>query len=325
MADRDAPRVFVTYSHDTPEHKELVEKFARFLRAAIGLDVHLDAWYDNRRRDWSLWAVEHLTKADFILVIASPEYKRRADGTAASDEGRGAQFEAGIIRDNLTRDLRRETERVLPVILPGRSVDEIPVFLNGHSTTRYHIDEFTDAGIADLLTAITGHGQYSMPQRGEWRGGGSREPRPTPANELPWVVASSGIRRDSALIDGIRYDNSIVLRPTKRPTGSGGYVEMDLGGHYQRLTAVVGVLDDAADPFQVGHFQVFLDGAPQSAHQVALGKPATIDLDVTGALRLRLEMSRPGVTASPFGGAAVPVRPRMGRPPELAWGDPTMT
>jgi hypothetical protein len=324
MADREAPRVFVTYSHDTPEHKALVEKFARFLRAAIGLDVHLDSWYDNRRRDWSLWAVEQLTKADFILVIASPEYKRRADGTADSDEGRGAQFETAIIRDNLTRDLRRETERVLPVILPGRSVDEIPVFLNGHSTTRYHIEEFTDAGIADLLAAITGHGQYSMPQRGEWRGG-SREPRPTPANALPWVVASNGIRRDSALIDGIRYDNSIVLRPTARATGSGGYVEMDLGGHYQRLTAVVGVLDDAADPFQVGHFQVFLDGSPQSEHQVARGKPAMIDLDVTGALRLRLEMSRPGVTASPFGGAAVGVRPRAGRPPELAWGDPTMT
>ena len=114
MADREAPRVFVTYSHDTPEHKALVEKFARFLRAAIGLDVHLDSWYDNRRRDWSLWAVEQLTKADFILVIASPEYKRRADGTADSDEGRGAQFQTAIIRDNLTRDLRRETERGCP-------------------------------------------------------------------------------------------------------------------------------------------------------------------------------------------------------------------
>jgi hypothetical protein len=149
-----------------------------------------------------------------------------------------------------------------------------------------------------------------------------------PANELPWVVASNGIRRGSAVIDGFRYEDSIVLRPTgptARSAGSGGFVEMDLGGHYQRLTAVVGVLDDAADPFQVGHFQVLLDGAPQGEHQVALGKPAAIDLDVTGALRLRLEMSRPGVSASPFGGAAVGVRPRAGRPPELAWGDPTMT
>ncbi|MEA5367053.1 SEFIR domain-containing protein [Amycolatopsis sp., V23-08] len=324
MTDREAPRVFVTYSHDTPEHKELVRRFATFLRGVIGLDVHVDTWYDNVRRDWSLWAVEQLNEADFILVVASPDYKRRADGEAAADEGRGAQFETAIIRNNLTRDLRKETERVLPVILPGRSVEEIPSFLNGYSTTRYHVDEFTREGISDLLSAITGHGQYSMPRRGEWLGG-SQEPKQVPAGELPWLASSAGIRRGSAVIDGIRYEDSIVLRPTARATGPGGYVEMDLGGLYQRLTAVVGVLDDAADPFQVGHFQVFLDGAPKSEHQVARGKPATIDLDVTGALRLRLEMARPGVTASPFGGAAVQVRPRAGRPPELAWGDPTMT
>ncbi|WP_410620990.1 SEFIR domain-containing protein [Amycolatopsis sp. cmx-8-4] len=325
MPDDEAPRVFVSYSHDTPEHKEQVRRFATFLHGRIGLEVVLDRWYDNERRDWSLWATEHLRDADFILVVASRLYKDRAEGLASPDEGRGAQFETAIIRDKLTKDLRDGAKRVLPVVLPGHSIEEIPTFLNAYSTTRYEIEEFTEAGVTELLAAITGRGQYPIPQRGQWRGNGEAPVKEVSASELPWIVASNGIRRDSALIDGIRYDNSIVLRPTKRPAGSDGYVELDLGGHYQRLTAVVGVLDDAADPFQVGHFQVFLDGAPQSAHQVALGKPATIDLDVTGALRLRLEMSRPGAGGSPFGGAAVSVRPRAGRPAELAWGDPTMT
>jgi hypothetical protein len=325
MPDDEAPRVFVSYSHDTPEHKEQVRRFATFLRGRIGLEVVLDRWYDHERLDWSLWATEHLRDADFILVVASRLYRDRAEGLAPPDEGRGAQFETAIIRNKLTKDLRDGTKRVLPVVLAGHSIEEIPTFLNAHSTTRYEIGEFTEAGVAELLAAITGRGQYPLPERGPWRGDGEAPVNEVPASELPWVVASNGVRRDTALIDGIRYDNSIVLRPTKRPTGSSGYVEMDLGGHYQRLTAVVGVLDDAVDPFQVGHFQVFLDGAPQPAHQVARGKPATIDLDVTGAQRLRLEMSRPGVTASPFGGAAVSVRPRAGRPPELAWGDPTMT
>ncbi|WP_103354377.1 SEFIR domain-containing protein [Amycolatopsis sp. CA-128772] len=324
MSDREAPRVFVTYSHDTPEHKELVGKFATFLRAVIGLDVHLDAWYDNTRRDWSLWAVEHLDKADFILVIASPEYKRRADGAAMPHEGRGAQFEAGIIRNNLTRDLRRETERVLPVILPGRSVDEIPTFLNAHSTTRYHVEEFTRAGVTDLLAAITGQGQYPMPRRGAWLGGGAAEPQPVRAGELPWTCASQGVRRGGASIDGTHYEHGIVLRPAT-PTATGaGFVELDLDGRYQRFTTVAGVLDDARDPFQVGRVRVVLDGTPRSEHDVAAGKPATIDLDVTGARVLRLEMSRPGVPASPFGSAAVVVS-RRGRPPELGLGDPVVT
>ncbi|WP_439380075.1 SEFIR domain-containing protein [Amycolatopsis lexingtonensis] len=324
MTDREAPRVFVTYSHDSPQHKELVHRFASFLRAGIGLDVHLDSWYDNKRRDWSLWATENLEKADFILVIASPDYKRRADGTAMPHEGRGSQFEAAILRDYLTRDLRRETERVLPVVLPGRSIDEIPVFLNAYSTTRYQVDEFTREGVADLVAAITGQGPTPMPRRGTWLGG-VREPRQVPAGELPWLCASNGVRRGPASIGGTRYEESIVLRPTS-PTATGtGFVELELGGNYQRFSTVAGVPDDAADEFQVGRVRVVLDGTPRSQHDVAAGKPATIDLDVTGARLLRVEMSRPGATASPFGSSAVVVSRRGGRPPELALGDPTMT
>ncbi|HET6705297.1 SEFIR domain-containing protein [Amycolatopsis sp.] len=324
MPDRAAPRVFVTYSHDTPAHKDLVHRFAAFLRVEIGLDVHLDAWYDNTRRDWSLWATENLERADFIIVIASPDYKRRADGTALPHEGRGAQFEAAIIRNNLTRDLRRETERVLPVVLPGRSVDEIPAFLNAHSTTRYHVGEFTRAGVADLLAAITGQGQYPMPRRGKWLGGVRAEQR-VPAGELPWLCASNGVKRGAADIDGVHYEQSIVLRPGSPPATGPGFVELDLGGSYRRFTTVAGVLDDAADPFQVGRVRVVLDGTPRSEHDVAAGKPAAIDLDVTGARLLRLELSRPGAPASPLGSAAVVVTRRGGRPPELGLGDPTMS
>ncbi|MGW5741926.1 SEFIR domain-containing protein [Amycolatopsis sp. NPDC003861] len=323
MPDRAAPRVFVTYSHDTPEHKELVHKFASFLRVEIGLDVHLDAWYDNTRRDWSLWATENLEKADFIVVIASPDYKRRADGTALPHEGRGAQFEAAIIRDNLTRDLRRETERVLPVVLPGRSVDEIPLFLNGHSTTRYHVDEFTPAGVADLLAAITGQGQYPMPRRGKWLGG-TREEHHVPAGELPWLCAGNGVKRAAADISGVRYEQSIVVRPGAPSVAGPGFVELDLGGNYRRFTTVAGVLDDAADAFQVGRVRVVLDGTPRSEHDVSAGKPAVIDLEVTGARLLRLELSRPQ-QASPLRSAAVVVTPRNARPPELGLGDPTVT
>jgi hypothetical protein len=52
MSDRVAPRVFISYAHDSPEHKDQVLRFATFLRARAGLDVHFDQWYENERRDW---------------------------------------------------------------------------------------------------------------------------------------------------------------------------------------------------------------------------------------------------------------------------------
>jgi hypothetical protein len=269
-----------------------------------------------------------LTEADFILVIASPQYRRRADGAAPPDEGRGSQFESAIIRNNLTRNLREETERVLPVVLPGRSVHDVPTFLNAHSTTTFYVKDFTEEGVRDLLAAITGHGQYAMPERGEWRGGAEgtadRRPRALLANGLPWLARSNDVRADSARIDGVLYADSIVLRPNLFTSDARGFVEVDLGRSYRRLTAVVGVLDDATEAFQVGHFRVYLDGSPRQESEAALGKPATIEVDVTGTLRLRLEMHRPGTVASPLMAGALLAGGRSSRLPELAWGNPTL-
>ncbi|WP_370949038.1 SEFIR domain-containing protein [Amycolatopsis sp. cg5] len=315
MSDRDAPRVFVTYSHDSPEHKEKVRLFAHFLRTVIGLDVRLDQWDDGPRRDWSLWAIDHLTEADFVLVIASPEYKRRADGLAPPDKGRGAQFEAAMIRNNLTRNLAEETERFLPVVFPGRSLDDIPTFLNPYSTTRFRVNEFTRDGVAGLLAAITGRPEFPMPERGAWQDE-DRLAEVSLAHGLPWVSSSAQVRVGAASVNGVRYEDSIVFRPKKTGTDPLGFVEIELGVAYRRLTAVAGVLDDAAEPFQVGHFRICLDGVPRPEITVALGKSASIDLDVTGALKLRLEMYRPG----PFGDRG----PAATRLPELAWGDPTL-
>ncbi|PPK60994.1 TIR domain-containing protein [Actinokineospora auranticolor] len=323
MSDREVPRVFVSYAHDSTEHKEAVREFATYLMVRIGLQVQLDQWDSDRRRDWSLWAIEHLTDSDYILVIASPDYKQRADGRARSDEGRGSQFEAAIMRDALTRDLRGETERWLPVVLPGRSVDDIPTCLCGHSTTRFHVDELSEDGVAELIGAITGKGRFPTPERGEWLGGRENpESRQLVrlADESRWAERSGEVKPGTAVLGGVRYDDSIVLRGSSRH----GSVVVDLERRYRRMTTVIGVLDDAAEPFQVGHFQVFLDGKPQPPRRVALDKPEVLEVDVTGTRTLRLEMARPGGSASPLGSAAVVVGRRLAGSVDLAWGNPTL-
>ncbi|MFK0248394.1 SEFIR domain-containing protein [Amycolatopsis azurea] len=310
MADNEPPHVFVTYAHDSPEHKERVRLFAEFLHAKIGLEVHLDQWDDDERRDWSLWASKHLDTANFVVVIASPEYKRRAEGRAAFDEGRGSQFEAARIRDLLTYDLGEGIKRVLPVVFPQQSVEDIPNFLNPYSTTRYPVDAFTEDGVEDLLTAITGRARHQRPERGQWRGGAvgeSTSRRTSVATGLKWRTCSTQVRTEGARINDVHYRDSIVVRAAERLA----FVEVDLGMAYRRLTATAGVLDDTLEPFQVGHFRVLLDGRPSPEVKVALGKPAKIEVDVSGVLTLRLEFHRPGTTDTRW-------------LPELAWGDPVL-
>ncbi|BDT94747.1 hypothetical protein IFM12275_47230 [Nocardia sputorum] len=339
--DPAAPRVFVSYSHDSDEHKESVRQFCTFLRETAGVDAHLDVWYDDGRRDWSLWAIDQLTGADFILIIASPEYKRRADGAAPADEGRGAQFEAAIIRDNLTRNLRKETRRVLPVVLPGRSVAEIPTFLAAHSTTRYEVDEFTLEGIADLLIAFTGIPKHPMPPRARFVGSpfASRTRAPSastttttssPPRKRLLTAALQPVTRGpdlyfgSADLNGEHYGASIVHRCSMFCGDPRSAIEYNLGREFRFFEATVGVLDDAEDAGQIGYFQVFLDDDPQKQVRATHGDPSHIRYEVTGVLRLRLLAYRPDTVAGPMLAGAMLVGGRRAKLPALAWGDPAL-
>ncbi|MEV6622151.1 SEFIR domain-containing protein [Amycolatopsis sp. NPDC051106] len=321
------PRVFITYSHDDKRHFDLVREFATFLRTGVGIDVRLDQWADDGRRDWSLWAIEQLAEADFVLVIASPDYKRRAEGTEVPHLGRGAQFEAAMIRDNLTQDLPRATRRILPVVLPGRRVEEIPSFLNAHSTTRYEIKEFTPAGVAELLVAFTGVARFMLPEIGTFVGAPpeSRTAKPILLTSvLSPASRSSDIRMTGAEIDGMHRGDSIVYRPSLFANEPRAVVEYNLGRRYTGFEAVAGVLDDAADADQVGYFQVFLDGVPQDQVEVRLGRPAWLRYDVVNVLRLRLVAYRPGTTASPLLAGVLAAGGQSNKLPALAWGNPVL-
>ncbi|GLZ39091.1 SEFIR domain-containing protein [Actinokineospora sp. NBRC 105648] len=165
-----APRVFITYSHDDEPHRSLVREFAEFLMRSAGIEVTLDQWSDDQRRDWARWAMDNIAKVDYILVIASPAYKRRAEGAAPPEEGRGAQFETSLLLDNLTRDLPAQTRRIIPVVLPGRSVEEIPSFMRPYSSTHYLVSEISVDGVRELLGAIHGAPRWPPPERGPYLG-----------------------------------------------------------------------------------------------------------------------------------------------------------
>jgi hypothetical protein len=304
MSNDVVPIVFISYAHDSVEHKERVREFATFLHSGIGLAVVLDQWVDNVRQDWALWATQQLTGADFVIVIASPDYRKRAEATVPAHVGRGSQYEAMVLRDALTKDLAAATRRILPVVLPGGSVDDIPAFLAPYSTTHFTIGEFTWADVTDLVNAITGISTHPMPRRGEWTGG--RRPDPVEADgALRWREHSPGLRIDTATIDGLHYPGSIVLRSTGETTAA--FADVDLGGAYQRFTAFTSVLDDAREPFQVARFRVLVDGEPVADHESALGKPRDIDVSVAGGMVLRLEMYRASGSV------------------DLAWADPTLS
>ncbi|GAQ67471.1 SEFIR domain-containing protein [Streptomyces scabiei] len=148
------PRVFVSYAHDDEPHVEQVRLFADFLARDCGLDVVLDRWDTDRRRDWYLWAAEQVREADFVLVVASPMCRKVGDGQIDNTRHRGLQSELALIRENLHTDRATWTTRLLPVVLPGRTPSDLPAFLQPQSADHYIVSDNTVGGAQDLLRAI---------------------------------------------------------------------------------------------------------------------------------------------------------------------------
>jgi hypothetical protein len=158
-------RVFISYAHDDAAHEERVRRFWLFLRGQ-GVDARLDLAVAGRRVDWAEWMTREVRDADRVLVIASPEYKRRAEGDVRPDEGRGVQWEVRLIRDVVYADQRAGLERVLPVVLPGCSADDLPLWLAPASVAHYVVSEFTVPGSEALLRLLTGQPFEIVPSLG---------------------------------------------------------------------------------------------------------------------------------------------------------------
>jgi hypothetical protein len=167
-------RVFVSYARESARHRRQVREFCRFLES-LGADIRLDEFAGHDRRDWSLWGIQEILAADFVLVIASVTYRRRAEGVLPAGSGDGVASEAAFLRDRLAYDRQTWQRKILPVLLPGARIEEIPLFLSPYSTSRYEVTAFTGGGAASLLHAL---GLTPTPVGSQPEGSG---PHPGPA------------------------------------------------------------------------------------------------------------------------------------------------
>jgi hypothetical protein len=154
LPDGRAPSVFISYLHDNDEHKDNVLRLAAFLRNQ-GINAQLDRWFVSERRDWYRWALSQVQQADFVIVVASPLCRAIGDGQACGRSHLGGQSEMALLRELLHSDRETWTRKLLPVVLPGHTANEIPLFLQGHTADHYRIADFSEAGAEGLLRVLT--------------------------------------------------------------------------------------------------------------------------------------------------------------------------
>ena len=132
-----SPKVFASYSHDSPKHKEWVLRLCTQLRKN-GVDVILDQWDLGLGGDLTSFMESGVRDADEVIVICTPDYVEKAN-----TRQKGVGYEGSMITAELYQNL--ETTKFIPIIRQSSGNKKTPDFLG----TRVYID-FTDDSQFDV-------------------------------------------------------------------------------------------------------------------------------------------------------------------------------
>ena len=157
---KENPTVFISYSHDSPEHADKVLKFANKLRVE-GIDAVLDQYEPWPEEGWIQWMTQQVRKADFVLMICTEMYYKGVMGDVGQKQKLGIKWEWNLISTYFYED-GTINKRFLPVLFEKGHIKYIPDPFR--SMPRFCIK--TDEGYKELYRRLTGRPKTKKPELG---------------------------------------------------------------------------------------------------------------------------------------------------------------
>lgn len=153
-----APVVFVSYSHDSQEHKLWVLNLATRLRTN-GVDAILDQWDVGPGGDLPHFMEQSLAKAARVLMICTERYVQKANAGHG-----GVGYEKMIVTAELMKQIG--SNRAIPVVRQTGAQVALPTFLG----SKVYIDLSTadkfETGFDQLLRDLLGAPLFAKPPLG---------------------------------------------------------------------------------------------------------------------------------------------------------------
>ncbi len=228
------PRIFISYSHDSPKHAARVLALANRLREE-GVDAQLDQYESSPAEGWPRWMRSRIAEADFVLVVGSKTYEQRFDGNQAAGRGLGAQWEGAILTQELYEAAVKNT-RFIPVVLSHRDVEYIPIVLR--AATRYDLD--SSDGYERLYRRLVGQPETVKPSLGKLRKlaprsqrqdfAGGRQLWNVPHRHNPFFTGREDLL--VALDKALTKDGPAALGQTQAISGLGGIGKTQIAVEY---------------------------------------------------------------------------------------------
>lgn len=132
------PQVFISYSHDSDNHRQIVLELSDDLRSE-GIDCFIDQYINGAPTEgWQRWMEQQIKASDFVLVVCTELYLKRFNGKDR-DGGRGVNFEGAIISQLIYDEFQQNT-KFYPLIPDQGSIDHVPLILKSGSTYKLNED-----------------------------------------------------------------------------------------------------------------------------------------------------------------------------------------
>lgn len=148
------PKVFISYTYDSPEHEKWVEKLARNLCNPGGVDVIFDKWDARLGDNLPFFMEQGLSNAHLVLCICSDKYVQKANKGLG-----GAGYEKKIMSQILMKNANKEF--VIPVMV-NNTTKELPIFLSGDKYIDFSSNDYYGS-FRDLLYRIHGKDKELKP------------------------------------------------------------------------------------------------------------------------------------------------------------------
>jgi len=154
------PKVFISYSWDSEEHKKWVLDLATKL-CENGIDVIMDRWEISNKGGSLLpdFMISSVALAERVLCIMTPNYKKKTDGLFG-----GVGFEYSILSSEIADDIK--TTKFIPILREGDERDSTPTLLNKRIGYYMRDKDDFDASFKSLLRDLYNEPETTKPVLG---------------------------------------------------------------------------------------------------------------------------------------------------------------
>ena len=169
------PKVFISYSHDSAEHRRWVSELGTKLRHN-GIDAILDQWDLGLGDDKTLFMEHGIRDSDRVLVICTDSYVEKAN----AGEG-GVGYEVRIVSAQLVENLG--INKFIPIIRQASGKKKAPTCLEGRVYIDFGDESQFDEKFNELLNELYGASVKEKPPLGEKASFAKQEELPSEETE----------------------------------------------------------------------------------------------------------------------------------------------